>query len=265
MMVTLDSRKYFYRYIQIAPLSLALWRGVEAAAFAEHPLNHPILDVGCGFGEFGGVFFDSTVEVGIDLNQKDLLHAAKSGKYKQTAWADARKLPFKSKQFRTVISVSTIEHITDRHDQVFREIYRVLKPGGRLICTMPTTHLYSALSIPTLLEFIGWKDAAHAYFRLYNKAFKHVFLPPPNVWKRLVRNAGFDIEVFEGTLSRLTLFFFEAFLPIAFISQIEKLFFGKRAAAFPSLRRRVLGPFSVFMQRDPKNLANIIIVARKPK
>ena len=264
MTISLDSRKYFYRYIQIAPLSLALWRGVEAAAMARYPLVRPVLDVGCGFGEFGGVFFDSTVEVGIDINQKDLLYAAKSGKYKQTTWADARKLPFKSKQFKTVISVSTIEHIMDNHDQVFREIYRVLKPGGRLLCTFPTSHLYRSLTIPKVLEWFGWQEAAYAYFRLYNKAFKHVFLPPPNVWKRLVRNAGFDIEVFEGTLSRSTLFFFEAFLPIAFVAQIEKIFFGKRVAAFPSWRRRLLGSLSILMRKDSKNLANLLIVAKKP-
>lgn len=263
MRIALDSRKYFYRYIQIAPLSLALWRGVEASAIARYPLVRPILDVGCGFGEFGGVFFDSTVEMGIDINEKDLRHAAKSGTYKQTTWADARKLPFQTRTFNTVISVSTIEHITDRHDQVFKEIYRVLKPRGRIICTIPTTHLYRSLTIPWILELVGWKGAAHAYFRFYNRAFKHVFLPEPKVWRRLIRQAGFEIEVFEGTLSRFTFFCFEAFLPIAFISQIEKVFFGKRVAALPLWRRRLLGSLGFLMRRDPKNLANLIIVARK--
>ncbi len=49
---------------------------------------------------------------------------------------DALKLPFKSNSFDIVLSISVIEHIAGVGDmKVIKQIWRVLKPGGKLIIT----------------------------------------------------------------------------------------------------------------------------------
>ena len=56
---------YFRKFLKVAPLSLAIWRSIEAYQLAKNSINYkrPILDIGCGFGEFAGVFFNKTVDV----------------------------------------------------------------------------------------------------------------------------------------------------------------------------------------------------------
>ncbi|UCH72250.1 MAG: hypothetical protein JSW62_01510, partial [Thermoplasmatales archaeon] len=65
-------KNYFKEYLKIAPLSHALWRAKEAKSLENIKLKEPILDLGCGFGEFAGVFFEGMIEIGIDVSQDDL-------------------------------------------------------------------------------------------------------------------------------------------------------------------------------------------------
>ncbi len=52
---------------------------------------------------------------------------------------DARQIPFKNASFHKVFSVSAIEHIPNTGDiEVIREVARILKPGGKLILTLPS-------------------------------------------------------------------------------------------------------------------------------
>ncbi len=54
------------------------------------------------------------------------------------ATADATKLKYEDESFDTIISISVIEHINgDGDSKAIREMWRVLKPGGKLILTFP--------------------------------------------------------------------------------------------------------------------------------
>lgn len=262
-MASKESLKLFERYLKIAPLSLALWRGAEAQELAKYKFERPVLDLGCGFGEFAGVFFNSQVEVGVDIDYREIEKAASGGKFKKTIVADARKLPFKDETFNTVISISTLEHIPN-NAPVFKEVFRVLKPQGKFYFTVPTAKLYETLFIVRLLNFFGLTKASLFYFRIFNKVFKHVYLPPEETWLEITKKAGFKIEKIQGTLSKMNLTLFELALPFAFPSQLGRIFFGTRLVFAPHLKIRLLRPLVKFIESDPDCMANIFVIAQKP-
>lgn len=254
---------YFQRYLKIAPLSLALWRATEAQELARHKLVRPVLDIGCGFGEFAGVFFNSQIEVGVDIDYRDIAIAASSGKYKKTIIADAHNMPFGDNTFNTIISISTLEHIKNNF-KVFKEAYRVLKPGGTFYFTVPTDKLASGLLTINVLNFLGLYKFSEIYFRIYNKVFKHVFLPSEQVWVDLTKKAGFEVTDVRGTLPKTTLFLFELALPLALPSQLGRLFLGNRLVFGYKLKIKLLRPLVRFIRSDPDFRANIFVIARKP-
>lgn len=67
-----------------------------------------------------------------------LRRGSKTRGHFRCAAADALRLPFEDGTFDAVVCVSVIEHIPDPGDRdAAREMWRVLKPGGRLILTTP--------------------------------------------------------------------------------------------------------------------------------
>ena len=54
-------KNYLRGYLRVSPAALAVWRAIEAKHLATVELPRPLLDLGCGFGEFTGVFFDEPV------------------------------------------------------------------------------------------------------------------------------------------------------------------------------------------------------------
>jgi ubiquinone/menaquinone biosynthesis C-methylase UbiE len=56
---------------------------------------------------------------------------------------DATILPYSDNSFDYIISISVIEHIADDGDsKAMREMWRVLKPGGELIITLPVKKIF---------------------------------------------------------------------------------------------------------------------------
>ncbi len=248
--------KYLNEYIKVAPMSLAFWRVLEANALGKVKLSRPILDIGCGFGEFSGVFFKSFVEVGVDISERDLLLAKEKQKYKKLILADARQLPFPNNKFKSVISISVLEHIPEV-ETVFPEIFRVLQPGGIFTFTVPTSVLNDALILPPPR---GW------WLKVYHWSFKHKVILPKNTWINWCKKAGFEIKESSGTISRKQLLAFQAGLPLALPSQIHRLFFTKRLIVLTSFRRWLLRKVIYILgETSTPSDANIIIIAQKPK
>jgi len=80
-----------------------------------------------------------------DLN--NVISLSKKIKFKANYIADkidALNLPFPNNYFDAVLSISVIEHINDEGDSLaMKEIWRVLKPGGKLILTFPVKKVYA--------------------------------------------------------------------------------------------------------------------------
>jgi ubiquinone/menaquinone biosynthesis C-methylase UbiE len=96
-----------------------------------------ILDVGSGNGyvlskyatEGAHVFGIDITQAGIDLCCKRFEHLNLNGQFQV---ADAQALPFADNTFDCVCSMGVLHHVPDTQ-KALDEIYRVLKPGGRLI------------------------------------------------------------------------------------------------------------------------------------
>jgi 2-polyprenyl-3-methyl-5-hydroxy-6-metoxy-1,4-benzoquinol methylase len=65
---------------------------------------------------------------------------------------DTLQLPFKEGAFDIVISTEVIEHTVNPRKAIF-EIFRVLKPGGRVALTTPNKFWYFSVWMANLLKF----------------------------------------------------------------------------------------------------------------
>lgn len=256
--------KYLRRFLEISPIALALWRSVEAKHLATVELKSPILDIGCGFGEFALAFFDKPVDVGIDISPLNLFACAKTNKYKNLVLGDARKMPFTDKSFSTVFSISTLEHIS-HVEKVLRDTFRILKPNGIMALTIETTKVDQKSVYRSLFRKIHLPFMSVFYSKIYNKIFKRHTLLTRESWKKKIIEAGFEIEKFEDIISPQITTLFEIFLATSWPSQIFQPILGKRVSWRPNFMNTLLTKlFLPYIAAKDSNGTNLFVVARKP-
>ncbi len=261
----MKSNSYFKKFLRVAPLSLAIWRAIEAYQMEKNSVKYkkPILDIGCGFGEFAGIFFNKSVEVGIDIDDKDLFLARQTKKFKRLIIADARKLPFISNSFNTIFSNSVLEHIPNV-EKVLQESYRVLKPKGYLIYTVPINKFYNNLFFTTLFEKAGLHSLSLYYFRYINKIFKHISILPKSKWLQMTEKAGFTIVLEKEIVSEKSTRVFDMTIYSAFFSQLGRYFSRKRFIINIPGRIWLLNKlFGSLITQETDNGSNLLIIARK--
>ncbi len=262
---TAQVEKYFRRYLEISPLGLSLWRAVEAKHLATADLKRPLLDVGCGFGEFGRAFFDEPIDMGLDIAALDLYGAALSGKYKNLILADARDIPFPKETFSTIVSISVFEHIPDP-DLVLKEAYRVLKSNGRIVCTIETTKVQHGSAFRPLFQAIGLPGLSNLYEKKFNIFFHRRTLLAKEEWIQKIEKAGFVVEKSADIISPTITKLFDVFLLTSWPSQFLKSILGKRFVYRPKVISDLLVKlFLKFVVEQDKNGTNLFVIARKSK
>lgn len=261
--VRLEPQDYLRRYLKVTPLSLAVFRTIEAKNIAKASMERPILDIGCGFGEFAGVFFKSKIEMGLDISWEELTSAKKADKYKKLAWVDARDLPFGNDYFKTVLSVSTLEHI-EGAEQVIKEVFRVLKPGGKFVFTVNLKKINKLLFWPKVLRKWGFDNLAEKYIDFYHRIFKHKTLWNKRKWKNVLQKAGFEIQTLQEIVSPEATKVFDLFLLTAWPSQIIKILIGRRWAWRPNwFREWLVRKYGWLVKREEDEGSNLFVVAVK--
>lgn len=103
---------------------------LEGIKFRDGRYSDTVLDVGCGVGLISQLYpnFDIT---GIDISDGML----EKNPYKWTK-APAEAIPFPDNHFDFVVCRSLLHHLDDPRLGL-REMFRVLKPGGRFACWDP--------------------------------------------------------------------------------------------------------------------------------
>lgn len=256
------TEEYFRRYLRIAPLCVALWRTVEAKHLSKIKLKGPILDVGCGWGEFAEAF-GINIDMGVDVAPRDLYAAAKGKKYKNLTLADARDLPFAENSYSSIFSISTFEHIADT-PKLLREMYRVLKPGGTLAITMETDDVDSNTFYRPFLKKIGLVKLSNWLTWAYNTKFHRQTLPSREKWIKDIQKAGFKTLIKKDIISPTITKLYDIFILTAWPSQLFRPFIGRRKVFRPKFMENLLVKIFVkYIEREEKVGTNLFIVATK--
>lgn len=95
-----------------------------------------VLDLGCRTGALTQSYAAGNTVTGVDVD-RDALERARARLGIETVWADVEsELPFDSGSFDVVVAGELLEHLADPAAAV-RNARRVLRPGGRLVGSVP--------------------------------------------------------------------------------------------------------------------------------
>ena len=129
--------------------------GLLGAYFSQN--QQSVLDVGCGTGLMAEILVARGYRVSaIDLRAEGLRDVVRGRSDLRVAQANAMQLPFCDSCFDAVMLFDTLEHSDDL--ALLREAYRILKPKGQLLLTVP--------ALPWLWSY---RDVAAGHQRRYTR------------------------------------------------------------------------------------------------
>ena len=142
-------------------------------------LNHlppgaSVLDIGCGRGvvvrDLQQRGYDAR---GIDFDRESILDSVAHGGYFPSDVGDLNHLPYRDQSFDAILLAGTVEHVFQGPQCGFSEAYRVLRPGGMMVLTIPYINIVRKLLLPFYLT----RDIVFSYFpeRQQEKFFEWVF------------------------------------------------------------------------------------------
>ena len=117
-----------------------------------------LLDLGCGAGEpFPAHFIQQGWQVtGVDFSSRMLEMAHRYQPDMKTIFADVVEVDFPDEQFDAVTAIYCLFHIEyQKHEEIFRKIYRWLAPGGHSLFTYATKEYTGAEVFNGYKEFLG--------------------------------------------------------------------------------------------------------------
>ena len=185
------------------------WRR-RMAELAQLPPNGLVLDLATGTGDVGFVLLERYPDaevVGADF----ALPMMQVGQNKRDVGtplyfvdADALTLPFQEDQFDSVLHAFLMRNISDI-SAGFEEQWRVLKPGGRLVCLEivgPSSplirkgyQLFFERLVPKLGQLISGDAEAYTYLP---QSVLH--FPAPKLLSQLMRESGFVNVYYEPVM-----------------------------------------------------------------
>ena len=203
----------------------------------------PVLDFGCGAGVVLQSLQQSGHEaVGLDSSDLALAFCQKRG-LGPLVRGDGERIPLRSNTFGAALALDVFEHIED-DARAYAEVYRVLRPGGVLV-----------LSVPAFASLWGPHDVALHHFRRYRRA---------ELVQRL-QQVGFQID--KVSYSVFCLF------PVVVLTRfIEKLRSGPPRASLPTVPPWLNRALIALQEFEGRLIARInlpwgsslVAVARKP-
>jgi SAM-dependent methyltransferase len=167
-------------------LRRGIFKGIKRHA---HYMQGTMLDFGCGSRPYEEIL---NVEHYIGLDIAISGHDHKDSKV--DFYYDGKKIPFDDCHFDSVFSSEVFDHVFNLHD-ILREMFRVLKPKGYLLATVPfvwNEHevpydfgRYTSFGLRHIMERAGFEivklDKSTTYietvFQMWNSYVSQVILP----------------------------------------------------------------------------------------
>jgi ubiquinone/menaquinone biosynthesis C-methylase UbiE len=208
-------------------------------------------EVCCGRGEAFRLPLDRiTTGIGVDISL-GMLESAQldlSGHGFAFAQGDATRMPLADNAFDTVFTFGGIHHVPDRQ-ALFKEIYRILKPGGRLIFREPVS------------DFLPWRALRAVVYRL-SPILDHATERP------LLQ--GHTLPVLEATGLRSLSWKTYGFIGFCLLMNSDVLFFNRPLRYLPGIRAitRAAARFDEGILRLPGMRGRglqVVGVAEKPR
>lgn len=159
---------------------------VEAAKLLKKymPESGKILDAGCGTGLTGNALRDVGYKdiTGIDISEKSISLAQKTGAYSQLEQFDLqnRPFPFKQSEFDAVNCIGVLTYIKDLRS-LFKEFCRIVRPNGCIVFS----HREDLLKASGYFEIIKELED--------NGSWNNLFISAPKLY--LPQNENFTYEV----------------------------------------------------------------------
>ncbi len=179
------------------------------------------LDIGCGERPYEKIFKNVSSYIGMEFDSSR--NRARFSKI--DAWYDGKVFPFDNGKFDSIIMTQVLEHIFNP-EQFLKEVYRVMKPGGILL-----------LSVPFVWDE---HEQPHDYARYSSFGLAH-----------LLKNHGFEIKKHLKSLS-----------DVGVIFQLVACYIHKRLSWIKSYKIRVI--FYMFLI-SPFTILGIILARILPK
>lgn len=158
---------------------------------SRHSAGGTLADIGCGTGLLTRRLSGSEV-IALDINRWNLQRTLAHSPTVHAMQGDAERLPLRSDSFDLVVCTETLEHLAGPR-QALAEMLRTLKPGGKLVGSVPSrswvwkTRRYLLSTCPASEPF-------HNQFNI-SEASALLSLPHSTI-----------LELFRGVLG-LTIFF----------------------------------------------------------
>jgi len=249
------------------------------------PPKAKLLEGGCGSGSYLARFAEMGYQVvGVDFAQRTVARLNAAFPDLDVRVGDIRALPFQNNTFDAYYSGGVIEHFEDGLMPQMEEAFRVLKPGGFFLVTVPFLNVSRNLSArwfgnrekidldgrATYIEVLDdfKPDAASRNVIPAGYVFHEYVLPAPYM-RRVLAQAGFIVEKEMPFSSRWGLLDLEPVRRLAGIG-LQNRHTGHRMAAallrlVEYIERKDWAPFVFTANLIGQLVGNLkLYVARKP-
>lgn len=179
------SKDFLFLHIRDLPYFRGFLRAIESRYYQDFDLPAPVLDVGCGDGNFAALTFDRKIDVGLDPWHGPIHEAKRYDKYRLLVEADGGRSPFPDGWFASAFSNSVLEHIP-HVQEVLKETARVLRPGAPFYFCVPNTRYLSELSLSRVF--------GRGYTEWFRKMSRVEHAVEPGTWQGWLEEAGFTLE-----------------------------------------------------------------------